>query len=311
MTGLVMKSTGSWYEVLGQDKKKYQCRTRGKLRLEGIKETNPIAVGDKVEFLEEGASLSDRQGVGSIEEILPRENQILRQSVKKTGHSQVLAANVDQVLLIATLKQPRTSHGFIDRFLVSAESFRIPQALFFNKSDLLNDKELIELESLKKIYNSIGVNTWSGSAIHDEPSLLSNILKNKVTLVAGHSGVGKSTLLNRISPEINQSTSDISGFSEKGTHTTTFAEMFQLDSTTFVIDTPGIKEWGLVDMNQQEISDYFPEMRELRLNCKFGARCIHINEPKCSILDAVNNGTLSADRYKSYVSMVLGEDNRK
>ena len=306
-----MKSTGSWYEVLGQDKKKYQCRTRGKLRLEGIKETNPIAVGDKVEFLEEGASLSDRQGVGSIEEILPRENQILRQSVKKTGHSQVLAANVDQVLLIATLKQPRTSHGFIDRFLVSAESFRIPQALFFNKSDLLNDKELIELESLKKIYNSIGVNTWSGSAIHDEPSLLSNILKNKVTLVAGHSGVGKSTLLNRISPEINQSTSDISGFSEKGTHTTTFAEMFQLDSTTFVIDTPGIKEWGLVDMNQQEISDYFPEMRELRLNCKFGARCIHINEPKCSILDAVNNGTLSADRYKSYVSMVLGEDNRK
>ena len=310
MTGLVMKSTGSWYEVLGQDQKKYQCRTRGKLRLDGIKETNPIAVGDKVEFLEE-ESLQDKQGVGSIEKILPRENQILRQSVKKTGHSQVLAANVDQVLLIATTKQPRTSHGFIDRFLVSAESFRIPQALFFNKSDLLNDKELIELESLKKIYNSIGVNTWSGSAIHDEPSLLSNILKNKVTLVAGHSGVGKSTLLNRISPEINQSTSDTSGFSEKGTHTTTFAEMFQLDSTTFVIDTPGIKEWGLVDMNQQEISDYFPEMRELRLNCKFGARCIHINEPKCSILDAVNNGTLSADRYKSYVSMVLGEDNRK
>jgi ribosome biogenesis GTPase len=309
MTGLVMKSTGSWYEVLGQDQKKYQCRTRGKLRLDGIKETNPIAVGDKVEFLEEG--LPDKDGIGSIEEILPRENQILRQSVKKTGHSQVLAANVDQVLLIATLKQPRTSHGFIDRFLVSAESFRIPQALFFNKSDLLNDKELIELETLKKSYNSIGVNTWSGSAIQDEPSLLSNVLKNKVTLVAGHSGVGKSTLLNRISPDINQTTSRISGFSDKGTHTTTFAEMFQLDAATFVIDTPGIKEWGLVDMNQQEISDYFPEMRDVRLSCKFGARCIHINEPKCSILDAVNNGTISADRYKSYVSMVLGEDNRK
>ena len=304
MTGLVMKSTGSWYEVLGLDQKKYQCRTRGKLRLEGIKETNPIAVGDKVEFLEVGE-------VGSIEEILPRENQILRQSVKKTGHSQVLAANVDQVLLIATLKQPRTSHGFIDRFLVSAESFRIPQALFFNKSDLLNEKDLIELESLKNIYNSIGVNTWSGSAIYDEPSILSNVLKNKVTLVAGHSGVGKSTLLNRISPDINQTTSRISGFSDKGTHTTTFAEMFQLDSTTFVIDTPGIKEWGLVDMNQQEISDYFPEMRDVRLNCKFGARCIHINEPKCSVLEAVNSGAISADRYKSYVSMVLGEDNRK
>lgn len=304
MTGLVMKSTGSWYEVLGQDQKKYQCRTRGKLRLEGIKETNPIAVGDRVDFIIEA-------GIGSIEEILLRENQILRQSVKKTGHSQVLAANIDQVLLIATLKQPRTSHGFIDRFLVSAESFRIPQALFFNKSDLLNEKELIELESLKNLYISIGVNTWSGSAIHDEPSILSNVLKNKVTLVAGHSGVGKSTLLNRIAPEINQTTGDISGFSDKGTHTTTFAEMFQLDSTTFVIDTPGIKEWGLVDMNQQEISDYFPEMREVRLNCKFGARCIHINEPKCSILDAVTNGIISAHRYKSYVSMVLGEDNRK
>jgi len=306
MTGLVMKSTGSWYEVLGEDQKKYQCRTRGKLRLEGIKETNPIAVGDNVKFLEE-----DRPGVGSIEEILPRENQILRQSVKKTGHSQVLAANVDQVLLIATLKQPRTSHGFIDRFLVSAESFRIPQALFFNKSDLLNESELLELESLLHLYNSIGVKAWSGSAIHDEISILSKLLTDKVTLVAGHSGVGKSTLLNRIAPEINQTTGDISGFSEKGTHTTTFAEMFQLDSTTFVIDTPGIKEWGLVDMNQQEISDYFPEMRELRLNCKFGARCIHINEPKCSILEAVNSGAISADRYKSYVSMVLGEDNRK
>jgi ribosome biogenesis GTPase len=304
MTGLVMKSTGSWYEVLGQDQKKYQCRTRGKLRLEGIKETNPIAVGDRVDFIEEA-------NIGSIEGILPRENQILRQSVKKTGHSQVLAANVDQVLLIATLKQPRTSHGFIDRFLVSAESFRIPQALFFNKSDLLNEKELLELEALKNWYALIGVNTWSGSAIQDDPSLLSNVLKNKVTLVAGHSGVGKSTLLNRISPEINQSTGDISGFSDKGTHTTTFAEMFQLDSSTFVIDTPGIKEWGLVDMNQQEISDYFPEMRELRLGCKFGARCIHINEPKCAILEAVSSGTISADRYKSYVSMVLGEDNRK
>ena len=310
MTGLVMKSTGSWYEVVGQDQKKYQCRTRGKLRLDGIKETNPIAVGDKVEFLEE-ESLQDKQGVGSIEKILPRENQILRQSVKKTGHSQVLAANVDQVLLIATTKQPRTSHGFIDRFLVSAESFRIPQLLFFNKSDLLNEKELIELESLKKIYDSIGVTTWSGSAIHDDPSILSNVLKNKVTLVAGHSGVGKSTLLNRISPDINQTTNRISGFSDKGTHTTTFAEMFQLDSTTFVIDTPGIKEWGLVDMNQQEISDYFPEMRDVRLNCKFGARCIHINEPKCSVLEAVNSGMISANRYKSYVSMVMGEDNRK
>lgn len=307
MRGLVLKSTGSWYEVLGEDKKKYQCRTRGKLRLEGIKETNPIAVGDRVEFLEE----TDRQGIGSIEEILPRENQMLRQSIKKTGHSQVLAANIDQVLLIATLKHPRTSLGFIDRFLVSAESFRIPQAMLFNKIDLLSPEELNELDEIKKLYISLGVKAWSGSALQDDSSILTAILRSKVTLIAGHSGVGKSTLLNQISPEINQSTGDISGFSEKGTHTTTFAEMFQLDAKTFVIDTPGVKEWGLMDMNQQEISDYFPEMRVVRLNCKFGARCIHLNEPKCSVLDAVEAGTISTERYKSYVSMVLGEDNRK
>ena len=275
--------------------------------MEGIKETNPIAVGDRVEFLEE----TDRPGIGSIEEILPRENQILRQSVKKTGHSQVLAANIDQVLLIATLRQPRTSLGFIDRFLVSAESFRIPQALFFNKIDLLSAEELNELEEIKKLYNTLGVKAWSGSALQDDFSILTSILHNKVTLIAGHSGVGKSTLLNQIAPEINQSTGVISGFSEKGTHTTTFAEMFQLDAKTFVIDTPGVKEWGLVDMNQQEISDYFPEMRVVRLNCKFGARCIHLNEPKCSVLEAVEAGTISTDRYKSYVSIVMGEDNRK
>jgi ribosome biogenesis GTPase len=299
-----MKSTGSWYEVLGDNQKKYQCRTRGKLRLEGIKETNPIAVGDRIDFMEES-------GIGSIEEILPRENQILRQSVKKSGHSQVLAANVDQVLLIATIKQPRTSLGFIDRFLVSAESFRIPQALFFNKSDLLKPEELDELGVIKKLYIALGVVTWSGSALTDDLSRLNKVLHNKVTLIAGHSGVGKSTLLNRISPDINQTTGGISSFSDKGTHTTTFAEMFQLDAETFVIDTPGIKEWGLVDMNEQEISDYFPEMRDVRLRCKFGARCIHINEPKCSVIEAVNAGIISASRYKSYVSMVLGEDNRK
>lgn len=304
MTGLVMKSTGSWYEVLGENQKLFQCRTRGKLRLDGVKETNPIAVGDHVDFMEEN-------NVGSIQEILPRENQILRQSVKKTGHSQVLAANVDQVLLIATLKQPRTSLGFIDRFLVSAESFRIPQALYFNKSDLLSSSELEELEEIKNLYTSLGVIFWSGSALTDDPSELKKVLQNKVTLIAGHSGVGKSTLLNQISPLINQTTGGISGFSDKGTHTTTFAEMFQLDAKTFVIDTPGIKEWGLVDMNQQEISDYFPEMRERRLGCKFGARCIHINEPKCAILEAVTAGAISTGRYKSYLSMVLGEDNRK
>jgi ribosome biogenesis GTPase len=306
-----MKSTGSWYEIVGENQKLYQCRTRGKLRLDGIKETNPIAVGDRVNFLVEKDNDIVKQGVGSIQEIHPRVNQILRQSVKKTGHSQVLAANLDQVLLIATLKQPRTSLGFIDRFLVSAEAFRIPQALFFNKSDLYTSEEATELDAIKKLYHSLGVITWSGSALTDDPAEINKVLQNKVTLIAGHSGVGKSTFLNRIAPHINQATGGISGFSDKGTHTTTFAEMFQLDANTFVIDTPGIKEWGLVDMNQQEISDYFPEMRERRLGCKFGARCIHLNEPKCAILEAVNAGIISTSRYKSYVSMVLGEDNRK
>jgi ribosome biogenesis GTPase / thiamine phosphate phosphatase len=305
MKGTVFRSTGSWYEVHAEDQKVYSCRIRGKLRLDGIKETNPVAVGDHVEF--------DLEDVGgAITQILPRTNHILRQSVKKTGHSQVLAANVDQVLLIATHKQPRTSLGFIDRFLVSAESFRIQQLLIFNKKDLLDDVEKQELKKTGQVYESIGVKTLSLSAIEDEDlSILSSLLQGKVTLVAGHSGVGKSTLLNRLSSTIDQSIGPISNFSNKGTHTTTFAEMFQVNPTTAIIDTPGIKEWGLVDMNQQEVSDYFPEMRDLRLDCKFTARCLHLNEPKCKIIEAVQTGAIALSRYESYRSIVTGEDNRK
>ncbi len=305
MKGRIIKSTGSWYEVLAEDHKKYACRVRGKFRLDEIKESNPVAVGDYV-------LIELENEVGSITEILSRQNHILRQSVKKTGHASVLAANVDQVMLVATFKQPRTSWGFIDRFLVAAESFRIPQVLIFNKKDILTQHQLEELLPMLNRYESFGVSTMIISASFD--SDLSNILKvlkGKTTLVAGHSGVGKSTLLNRLSPEISQSTGIISDFSEKGTHTTTFAEMFQLDDTTFIIDTPGIKEWGLVDMEPQEISDYFPEMRDLRLNCKFGARCLHINEPKCAIKEAVENNQIALSRYESYLSMALGEDNRK
>jgi ribosome biogenesis GTPase / thiamine phosphate phosphatase len=305
MKGRIIKSTGSWYEVLAEDHKKYACRVRGKFRLDEIKESNPVAVGDYV-------LIELENEVGSITEILSRQNHILRQSVKKTGHASVLAANVDQVMLVATFKQPRTSWGFIDRFLVAAESFRIPQVLVFNKKDILTQHQLEELLPMLNRYESFGVSTMIISASFD--SDLSNILKaleGKTTLVAGHSGVGKSTLLNRLSPEISQSTGIISDFSEKGTHTTTFAEMFQLDDTTFIIDTPGIKEWGLVDMEPQEISDYFPEMRDLRLNCKFGARCLHINEPKCAIKEAVENNQIALSRYESYLSMALGEDNRK
>ena len=305
MKGIVFRSTGSWYEVIAEDQKKYSCRIRGKLRLEGIKETNPIAVGDQVAF-----DLEDIGGV--ITEILPRRNHILRQSVKKAGHSHVLAANVDQAMLIATSKQPRTSLGFIDRYLASAEAFRIPQLLIFNKKDLLSNQELLAQKVTMELYTSLGVKTELLSATEDKDlSRLTSLIQNKVTLVAGHSGVGKSTLLNRLSINVNQSVGAISEFSNKGTHTTTYAEMFQLDNSTFIIDTPGVKEWGLVDMNQQEISDYFPEMRELRLECKFTSRCLHLNEPKCKIIEAVQNGSIAISRYESYRSMVMGEDNRK
>lgn len=305
MKGRVTKSTGSWYEVLAEDNKKYACRMRGKFRLDEKKESNPVAVGDYV-------MVELEKEVGSITTILPRQNHILRQSVKKTGHASVLAANVDQVMLVATFKQPRTSWGFIDRFLVAAESFRIPQVLVFNKRDLLTQDQLEELLPMLNRYESIGVSTQVISAnVDDDVSNIHTILEGKTTLVAGHSGVGKSTLLNRLSPEIGQSTGLISDFSEKGTHTTTFAEMFQLNDHTFIIDTPGIKEWGLVDMEPQEISDYFPEMRDLRLHCKFGARCLHINEPKCAIKEAVEKNQIALSRYESYLSMALGEDNRK
>lgn len=302
MRGLVLKSTGSWYEVLASDNKRYSCRVRGKIRLEGIKESNPIAVGDRVEF-EPGEDL--------ITTILPRENHILRQSVKKTGHTHVLAANVQQVMLMATLSYPRTSSGFIDRFLVAAESFRIPQLLLFNKIDLMEGAERGRLQNIIDIYSSIGIRCFPLSAIRDDVNVVREVLQGKVTLLAGHSGVGKSTLLNRLSPDIHQKIGRISDFSDKGVHTTTFAEMFELDVNTFIIDTPGIKEWGLVDMTQEEISDYFPEMRDRRLDCRFGPRCIHLREPKCAIIQAVQNGEIALSRYESYVSMVLGEDNRK
>lgn len=303
MQGIVLRSTGSFYDVLANNGVKYNCKVRGKIRLDGIKETNPVAVGDSVEFDLE-------HEIGSITQILPRTNHMLRRSVKKTGHSHVLAANIDQVMVIATLAFPRTSLGFIDRFLVAAESFRIPQVLVFNKKDLLDEESLVYQSKLLTDYEKIGVKSFSISA-HRDASQVKELLANKITLVAGHSGVGKSTLLNAIAPALNQKTGEVSDFSSKGTHTTTFAEMFQLDEKTFVIDTPGVKEWGLVDMEDQEISDYFPEMRDLRLSCKFGSKCLHLNEPKCAIIDAVKSGEIVLSRYESYVGMLTEDDNRK
>lgn len=302
--GVVTKSTGSWHEVLVEGKR-YECRIRGKLRLDDNKETNPVTVGDFVELeLEEGSNV--------IVQILPRKNHILRQSVKRTGHANILAANIDQAILVATLEQPRTSSGFIDRFLVSAEAFRIPQVVIFNKIDLLDADGMQFIAELKKLYEGIGVIVITLSALQGAGiEQVSAIITGKISLVAGHSGSGKSTLLNRLSPVIQQSTGDISSYSEKGTHTTTFSEMFLVSENTFVIDTPGIKEWGLVDMVPQEISDYFPEMRELRLQCKFGSKCLHLQEPGCAVKGALEAGIISKSRFDSYISMAEGRDNRK
>jgi len=299
-----MRSTGSFYDVLGEDGRHYNCRIRGKIRLDDIRETNPVAVGDMV-------TIDTEHNIGSIIAILPRRNHMLRQSVKKTGHAHALAANIDQLVIIATLAFPRTSLGFIDRALVSAEAFGIPQVVVFNKKDLLNDEGLGIFESLKQLYAKVEVGCILISALDEEQLAIREILHNKTSLVTGHSGVGKSTLLNKISPLIRQSTGSISDFSQKGTHTTTFAEMFQLDAETFVIDTPGIKEWGIVSMSSQELSDYFPEMRVLREYCKFQSRCVHINEPQCAIRDAVEAGSIAPSRYESYVSILSGADNRK
>lgn len=304
MKGLVMRSTGSWYDVLAEDGNVLAARIRGKFRLEGIKETNPIAVGDHVVM-----DIENNEAV--ITEILDRENYMVRQSVKKAHQAHVIASNIDQAMVVATLKLPRTSVGFIDRFLVAAESFRIPQVIIFNKKDLLDEKSLEEQQSLIPTYEKIGVTCIETSALNDTQDKVRKLLEGKVTLLSGHSGVGKSTLLNKLAPDVQQKTSEISGYSDKGTHTTTFAEMFRLNDKTFIIDTPGIKEFGLIDMSREELSDYFPEMRDVRLNCKFGARCLHLTEPKCAVIDAVNSGEIAESRYASYYSMVMGEDNRK
>ncbi len=304
MKGLVMRSTGSWYDVLAEDGRMIACRIRGKFRLDDIKQTNPIAVGDRVAF-----ELENNEGM--ITKILDRENYMVRQSVKKAHQAHIIAANLDQAMIVVTLKFPRTSLGFIDRFLVAAESFRIPQVIIFNKKDMLNDELLAEQQAIMRVYEKIGVTCIEISALDEDQYEVRKILEGKITLLSGHSGVGKSTLMNKLSPDVAQKTSEISDYSEKGTHTTTFAEMFRLNEKTFIIDTPGIKEFGLIDMSREELSDYFPEMRDVRLNCKFGARCLHLTEPKCAIIDAVNAGEIADSRYASYYSMVMGEDNRK
>jgi len=307
MEGLELKSTGFWYEVLSSDNKRFVCRTRGKLRLKGFKTTNPIAVGDHVVF--DVDTSDDAQGI--ITEILPRENYIIRKSIKKTSHGHILAANIDQAVLIATVKLPKTSLGFIDRFLITAESFRIPQVIVFNKTDLHNTNDDEILKDIIKIYDPLGIKCLKASA-KEQTGLeaIKDVLSNKKSLVSGHSGVGKSSLLNLLAPNINQTVNEVSDFSAKGVHTTTFAEMFELDSTSFVIDTPGIKELGLIDIEEAELSDYFVEMRTYNRDCKFH-NCTHTHEPKCAVKQAVIDYKISEERYDSYLSMFYEKDTHR
>jgi ribosome biogenesis GTPase len=306
--GLVLRSTGSWYEVRDtRDGHIWQCRLKGKFKALGLKVTNPIAVGDYVNFEAE----DDVQNFGIIHEIQPRENYVIRKSVHKTAHAHLIAANVDQAVLIATLVFPRTSLGFIDRFLVAIESFRIPGVLVFNKQDLLND-DMKEFQSeLMDLYASLGYTCMAVTALEKEGlGEFASLLKGKVTLLSGHSGVGKSTLVNAIAPNLDIKTQEVSTFANKGVHTTTFAEMFELEPDTYIIDSPGIKELGLADTKSEEISHYFPEMRDLLNQCRFN-NCQHINEPGCAVKTGVEEGEIALSRYESYLSMVGDQDNRR
>lgn len=305
--GLVIRSTGSWYDVRNQDGHVYRARLKGKFKIKGLKVTNPIAVGDRVKF-----EVEDQiENTAVITDIEPRENYIIRQSVHKTAHAHMLAANIDQAVLLATLTLPRTSLGFIDRFLVTAESFRIPTTIVFNKADILNEEGLAYQREIMDLYESVGYDCMATSALEGEGiDAFRQLLDRKITLLSGHSGVGKSTLVNAIAPNLNLRTSEVSTFANKGVHTTTFAEMFELAPDTFIIDTPGIKELGLIDMEKEEISHYFPEMRELLNQCRFN-NCLHVNEPGCAVKDAVGEGEIAESRYMSYLSMLEGDDNRR
>lgn len=307
MKGRVFKSTGLWYEVADENHDRHQCRLRGKIKLKGMKTSNPVAVGDFVEFYLEDNM--DRTGV--ITGILPRTNYLIRKATRTSRQSHILASNVDQAILMATHAFPKTSLGFIDRFLVTAEAFRIPVMILFNKNDLLNEDEKDLVNEIMEVYESIGYPSCLISVLENTGmASFQQAIKNKTSLLAGHSGVGKSSLLNKIIPEIDQKTADVSGFANKGVHTTTFAEMFEVETGTHIIDTPGIKELGLSEISQEELGHYFPEMRELLGQCKFH-NCHHIHEPGCAILQAVEEGTIAPTRYDSYLSMYFNEDNRR
>jgi ribosome biogenesis GTPase len=299
MTGLVYKSTGSWYTVKDEWGKVFQARMKGKFKIEDITSTNPIAVGDRVEFDLEG----DEDSTAIITEILERNNYINRQSPSHKMHHHIIAANVGQSLLIATLKEPRTSQGFIDRFLVACEAYHVPAIVVFNKADLYQKKEAAKFEEWNEMYLAIGYPVLLVSSKTKEGiEQLSELVKGKVSLMSGHSGVGKSSIINLLIPERELKTQEVSGWSGKGLHTTTFAEMFDLPFGGQIIDTPGMREFGLVDIGKQELSHYFPEMRDLLQDCQFN-NCLHVNEPGCAIKNAVDE-SIHVNRYVSYLTIL-------
>ena len=305
--GKVFKSTGSWYSVYAEDGVFYNCRARGKFKQEDKKVTNPVTVGDNVVFFLE----DHEENTGVITEILPRHNYIIRKAIKKSAHGQLLAANIDQAIIIATLTLPRTSLGFIDRILVTAETFRIPTTIVFNKQDLMTEEMFEELDHIFHIYEKIGYSCHSLSAQTEEGiQKFKKIIENKTSLLTGHSGVGKSTILNILSPQIEQQTKEISTYANKGVHTTTFAEMFEVAPNTFVIDSPGIKELGLLEVEPEELDHYFPEMRSMLGQCKFH-NCSHTHEPGCLVFESVRNGGISPSRYESYLSMLEKDDSHR
>jgi len=307
MKALVYKSTGSWYQIKNEAGETYNARVKGKFKIDNITSTNPIAVGDFVDAEKE--DIAEESVV--INNIYPRKNYITRQSPHNKHQHHIIASNLDQSLLFATLKEPKTSTGFLDRFLVASEAYHVPAIIVFNKSDLFQTKEKEKYQELKGIYENIGYRILSMS-ISQNTGLeeVKALLKDKTTLISGHSGVGKSSFINAVFPELSLKTQDVSGWSGKGLHTTTFAEMFDLPFGGKIIDTPGMREFALMDIEEQEVSHYFPEMRELINECRFND-CMHIDEPGCAVTKSVEEGKISSQRYINYLNILSSMEGRK
>lgn len=307
MKARIYKSTGSWYTVKAENNQFYQARIKGLLKLDAITSTNPIAVGDWVRCVIE----DEASNTVMIEEIIARNNYVARQSPHNKWQQHIIASNLDQSILLATLKSPKTSQGFIDRFLVSCEAFHIPAMLIFNKSDIYGSKEYATYETMKMMYEEVGYTVLIMSIEKEEGlSSLNALLKNKTTLISGHSGVGKSSLINYLFPKLHLNTQSVSDWSGKGMHTTTFAQMYDLEEGGAVIDTPGMRELGIVNIEKGELAQYFPELRARMQDCQFN-NCQHINEPGCAVKAAVEKGLITEARFFSYVDLWHGMQDKK